>query len=229
MGASGGDGALTVSINRECSWNAKASVDWITLTSTATGQGGATINFRVAPNPTASTRVGGIGVNDRKVDVTQIGSPCTLTISRTSDAIGATGGKRTILVTAGPSCAWTAKSNASWITVSGGASGIGNGSVTIDVAANTGLERSGTVLIAGQMYTLTQSAAGAPGPTCTFSLASASQSVGAAGGPISATVLAGGGCQWTASSHAPWLTITAGASGAGDGTVEIRVGANGSS
>jgi hypothetical protein len=229
MGASGGDGALTVDVNRECSWTAKPDVDWITLTSTPTGQGGATVSFRVAANPTASSRRGGIGVNDRRVDVTQAGAPCTYSLSRTSDAIDATGGKRAILVTAGPSCPWTAKSNASWITVTGGASGTGNGTVSIDVAPNTGLERSGTVAIAGQIYTLSQTAAGAPVPECTFSLSSASQSIGAAGGPVSLTVLAGGGCAWTAASHAPWLTITAGTSGAGDGAVQISVAANGSS
>ena len=229
MGASGGDGTLTIAVNRECSWTAKPDVDWISLTSTATGQGGATINFRVAANPTPSSRRGGIGVNDHRVDVTQAGSPCTYSLSRTSDAIDATGGKRAILVTAGPSCPWTAKSNAAWVTITGGASGTGNGTVSIDVAPNTGLERSGTVAIAGQIYTLLQTAAGAPGPDCTFSLSSASQSAGAAGGPVSVTVLAGGGCEWTATSHAPWLTITAGASGAGDRAVQITVAANGSS
>ena len=229
MGASGGDGALTIAVNRECAWTAKPDVDWITLTSTATGQGSATVTFRIGANPAASTRRGGIAVNDRRVDVTQAGAPCTYSLSRTNDAIDATGGRRTILVTGGPSCAWTAKSNVPWITVSAGASGTGNGTVTIDVAPNTGLERSGTVAIAGQIYTLSQTAAGAPGPACTFSLSSMSQSVGAAGGPIPLTVLAGGGCQWTAASHAPWLAITAGASGAGDGTVEITVAANSAS
>ena len=229
MAASGGDGTLAIAVNRECSWTAKSDADWITVTSTPTGQGGATVSFRVAANPTASSRRGGIGVNDRRVDVTQAGAPCTYSLSRTSDAIDATGGKRAILVTAGPSCPWTAKSNASWITVTGGASGTGNGTVSIDVAPNTGLERSGTVAIAGQIYTLSQTAAGAPVPECTFSLSSASQSIGAAGGPVSLTVLAGGGCAWTAASHAPWLTITAGTSGAGDGAVQISVAANGSS
>ncbi len=229
MGASGGDGALTIAVNRECSWTARPDVDWITLTSTPTGQGGATINFRVAANPASSSRRGSIGVNDHRVDVTQAGSPCTYSLSRTSDAIDAAGGNRAILVTAGASCPWTAKSNAAWITITGGASGTGNGTVSIDVAPNTGLERSGTVVIAGQIYTLSQTAAGAPVPECTFSLSSTSQSIAAAGGPVSLTVLAGGGCEWTATSHAPWLTITAGASGAGDGTVGITVAANGSS
>ena len=140
--------------------------------------------------------------------------------------IDAAGGQRAILVTAGSSCPWTAKSNAAWITISGGASGTGNGTVSIDVAPNTGLERSGTVAIAGQIYTLSQTAAGAPVPECTFSLSLTSQSIGAAGGPVSLAVLAGGGCAWSATANVPWLSITAGASGSGNGTVQFSVAAN---
>ena len=71
----------------------------------------------------------------------------------------------TVSVTAAAgSCAWTAVSNTSWIDVTGGASGVGNGTVTYSVAANTtGVERAGTMTIAGATFTVTQ----APGPpTC---------------------------------------------------------------
>jgi hypothetical protein len=37
------------------------------------------------------------------------------------------------------------------------------------------------------------------------------------------TVSAPAGCSWTASSHAPWLIITSGASGSGNGTVTYTV------
>src|SRR5262249_13229680 len=78
-------------------------------------------------------------------------------------------------------------------------------------------------------YTLSQLAAGAPPPACTFALSSASESVGATGGPISVGVSTNSGCNWTATSQAPWITITTGASGAGDGTVRLSVIANRSS
>ena len=44
----------------------------------------------------------------------------------------------------------TPVSNVSWITVTGGASGSGNGTVSYSVAANTGPERTGTLTVAGQ-------------------------------------------------------------------------------
>src|SRR5208283_1798005 len=65
-------------------------------------------------------------------------STCSYVLSATSASPAATGGPVTVTVTAGSGCAWTAVSNATWITVSAGASGTGNGSVTLQIAANTG-------------------------------------------------------------------------------------------
>ena len=64
---------------------------------------------------------------------------------------GATG--QTFQVLTSPGCAYTAISNASFLTITGGASGSGNGSVTYDVAANSGPARSGTITAAGQTFT----------------------------------------------------------------------------
>jgi hypothetical protein len=40
------------------------------------------------------------------------------------------------------------------------------------------------------------------------------------------TVTAAGGCQWAASSNAPWLTVASGSSGNGSGTVKVDAAAN---
>ena len=47
-------------------------------------------------------------------------------------------------------CAWTTTSNASWISITSGASGSGNGAVSFSVTANTGAARTGTLTIAGR-------------------------------------------------------------------------------
>jgi predicted ATPase len=45
----------------------------------------------------------------------------------------------------------------SWITITAGANGTGNGTVTFSIAANTtGAQRTGTLTIAGRTYTVTQ-------------------------------------------------------------------------
>ena len=73
-------------------------------------------------------------------------------ISPTS-AVG--GSNATVYVSCG-CCTWTAVSNASWITVTGGSSGNGNGTVSYSVAANTGSQRSGTITIGGKTFTVYQ-------------------------------------------------------------------------
>jgi len=68
-----------------------------------------------------------------------------------------TGSSSTItLGTSTSPCSWTATSNAAWITITGGSSGTGNGTVTYNVAANTGAVRTGTITIAGQTFTVIQ-------------------------------------------------------------------------
>ena len=84
-------------------------------------------------------------------------TPCSFTVSPTSQTVAAAGGGANVGVTAGSGCGWTATSNVSWITVTGGSSGSGNGTVTYTVAANTSTtSRSGTLTVAGQTVTVTQ-------------------------------------------------------------------------
>ncbi len=67
----------------------------------------------------------------------------------------------TVTVGASASCAWTAVSNASWLTVTSGASGSGTATVGYTVAANnTGISRTATLAIGGVGYTITQASAG---------------------------------------------------------------------
>jgi hypothetical protein len=89
---------------------------------------------------------------------TDCGGTCTYSISPTSATYAASGGSGTVTVTAGAGCAWTASSNASFITVTSGASGSGSGSVGYSIAANTlTTSRTGTLTVAGQTFTVTQS------------------------------------------------------------------------
>jgi hypothetical protein len=80
---------------------------------------------------------------------------CSYTLSPTSSSFTAIGGTGNITVTATDGCPWVAKSSASWITVSSGGSGTGNGTVNYSVAANSGVLLSGTIAIAGQTFLIT--------------------------------------------------------------------------
>ena len=93
--------------------------------------------------------------------------PCTYAISPASQSFSSSIGTGTVTVTAGTGCIWTASVTPgdSWITITSGSSGSGNGSVGYSVTANTGIARTGTMTIAGQTFTVNQNAGA---PTCTL-------------------------------------------------------------
>ncbi|MCX6997066.1 MAG: hypothetical protein NTV49_08260, partial [Kiritimatiellaeota bacterium] len=95
-------------------------------------------------------------------------APCSFTIDPTSAHYPASGGAGSVAITASSgSCGWTAVSNDAWIGVSpASASGTGTGTVSYTVAVNgASVIRTGTVTVAGLVFTVYQAAADtAPGP-----------------------------------------------------------------
>jgi Zn-dependent metalloprotease len=85
---------------------------------------------------------------------------CTFSINPTSASFAAAGGTASVTVTKAAGCTWSATSNSSFITITSGTPGSGNGTVNYSVAANTGTARTGTMTIAGQTFTVTQAGAG---------------------------------------------------------------------
>jgi sugar lactone lactonase YvrE len=81
---------------------------------------------------------------------------CVSVLNPSSATVPAAGGAFTTPVTATAGCGWTAVSNAAWITITSGASGSGSGTVGYTAAADTGTQRTGTITIAGQTFTVTQ-------------------------------------------------------------------------
>ncbi len=127
---------------------------------------------------------------------------CTFTLSSAGQPFGAAASTGSVNVAAASGCSWTAASNARWITIAS-AAGSANGAVVFNVSANPGALRSGTLLIAGQTYTVTQSA-GAVGPSPLTIASAGSLPTGAAGGLYSITLVAAGG-------QPPYSWIIAGA------------------
>ncbi|HSE63978.1 MAG TPA: BACON domain-containing protein [Thermoanaerobaculia bacterium] len=92
------------------------------------------------------------------------GPSCTYTVGAASPAsFGPAGGTGTATVATQAGCSWTAVSNSPFVTITSGASGTGNGTVTFSVAANaSGTSRNATLTVAGETLAITQSGA-APG------------------------------------------------------------------
>lgn len=107
----------------------------------------------------ASLQYEGAYIDNVVIKKTTAAPACTFTLNPASASPSAAGGAGTVAVTASSgSCVWTASSSASWISITGGASGTGSGTVSYSVQANTGAQRTGTLLIAGQSFTVTQAA-----------------------------------------------------------------------
>ena len=150
-------------------------------------------------------------------------TPCTYTLSSTSLTFLPAGGTATIGVTAPAHCTWTAASDRDWLTVTSGANGTGNGQVVVAASANpTTVVRTGSLTIGGQVVTVREDGL-AP---CSVTLAPAGATYGPNGGTGNLTVSSPSHCAWTAVSNAPWLVVTAGAQGLGNGLVSYAVDRN---
>ena len=205
-----------------CAWTATPNGSWITIASGGSGTGSGNITYVLDANTTSNQRTGTITAGGQTFTITQAGTvPCTYSISPPSGGFTASGGTSNIVVSTISGCSWTASSPVLWITFST-TNGTGNGMVTYTVAANTNtLGRSATLTVAGLPCLVSQL-----GAACSFALNPSSLSVPATNGTSSTAIVAGPGCSWSATSTASWLTITAGTSGTGSGSVVFTYAAN---
>ena len=147
---------------------------------------------------------------------------CTYTVSSTAVTIGAAGGPGSVTVSSGSSCAWTGRSDVTWITATSGTSGTGPGTFSFIVAAAADSSvRTGTLTVAGQSVLVSQQ-----GQACSYSVSPSGMSFGASGGSTSFTVSTASVCSWAVTASASWLSVTSGASGTGSSAVSYSVAAN---
>ncbi len=84
------------------------------------------------------------------------GGSCTYGITPATRNFTGAGGSGTINVSTQSGCTWGAFESSSWISITSGSSGSGSGTVTYQVAANTGEPRSAIIVAAGRSHTVTQ-------------------------------------------------------------------------
>lgn len=207
--AAGETGSISVVAPSGCEWTAQSSASWITL-SPAKASGNGTVSFTAQAN-SGARREANFQIAGQLVQVEQLAAGCVYLISPQNAAFQPAGGTGNVAVTARSDCSWTATSNAPWIQVTSGASGQGSGTVSYTVQANSGANRTATVLIAGQTFTVTQG-------SCTYAINPTMVNLGSGGATgAMVIVMATAGCSWTARSNDSWITITAPGSGTGDG------------
>lgn len=229
VSASGGGGTLTVSTNRECTWEAASESEWLTL-SGRTGQGDATLTYTAASNPQPAVRRGGLVVNGVRSEITQAAADCDLALASSVAAIGPEGGPVSVGVTGIAGCSWTTVSQAPWVRVASGGTGHGNGNgrVDLEVDVNDGEARTGTVTIAGRQFTVAQGAAPpvtAPVAGCTYNVPS-TIAVAASGGAAAIPVVTTAACTWSAVADVDWVVVAPPVSRQGPASVVLTVAAN---
>lgn len=219
VAAIGGTGSFT--ITTACQWAAATTAPWLTITSAASGTGTATLSFRAEPNPSPAQRTGSITIGGTAFLVTQDATGCVLEISSSAVEVPSAGGGGSFEVSSTTGCNWTAVANVPWITIVSGASGNANATLSFTAAPNTTPgTRTGVITVGNRTFTVTQ-----PGAACELSIAPTSNT-NIPSNAFQGTIAITSTCQWTAQSSVPWITITTGASGTGNGQVDYSIPAN---
>lgn len=234
--STGGSGSLNVIAGGSCSWTASSSASWIIVTSGGNGIGNGSVNYSVSANAGSGSRTGNVTIAGQAFTVTQTGTggqTCNYTITPISQSFDASAGEGTITMTVESACNWTVSTDESWISVTSGSNGIGNGTVNYAVSANSGASsRTGTIALGGKIFTVTQSGEG--GQTCRYAMDPTFQTFGASGGTGIVTIAAPDGCSWKAEPQTffgislyPWIKVTSG-DGSGNGIAIFAVDPNAS-
>ena len=95
--------------------------------------------------------------------VTQDGSPDNISLSAYSATVASAASDGRITVTTGDVCNWSATTDVSWIQITFGATGTGNGGISYHLLENTAAsQRAGGIHVGALTYTITQQAPAAP-------------------------------------------------------------------
>jgi hypothetical protein len=217
VGAAASANTIQVTSAQGCGWSATSGAPWIALGDSSSGSGNGQVPFTVTAN-SGPARQGTLSVGGRTISVAQA-SGCTYTVTPPSQDVAPTGGSGTASISTGAGCPWSASSSAAWITI-GATSGTGPAQVPLTVAPNNEPPRTGTITVASTVLTVNQ------GSPCEWVLLPPDHKFGASGGNGNVLVIVTGACTWTAKSDVAWITLTAGASGAGNGLVQFVAAAN---
>lgn len=217
----GGNGAITVTVDAGVSWTARANCDWLSV-SPSSGTSSGSVTYTVAAySGGVTTRTGSITVAGRTFSVSQTGTDVAIVPDAVTRDYNA--GVFEVEVAALSSTSWTVAPEATWISVVDSGYGYGNSTILVAVGENPSVAaRTGTVRIGSKTLTVTQK--GMINPTLAITPTEAEASpVGAYG---NVAVYATPDATWTAESLSPWITISEGTSGAGNGNIKYVAAAN---
>jgi hypothetical protein len=158
--AASGSGAIGITTQDGCAWNAVSNASWLSVGASASGAGTLAYSYAASSGP---ARNGTITVGGIAFSVSQA-SGCTYALSASSASVPAEGASGSTTLSTASACPWSAVSSAGWITVTSASTGTGGATIGYAVAANTGAARSSNLTIGGQTFLVSQAAATAIAP-----------------------------------------------------------------
>jgi hypothetical protein len=218
----GGSGSLGVAAAANCTWIASSDQPWVTFTGTPFGTGNGTVNYTVASNA-GGPRTARVYVGSSSYTINQGHGGCTFTVN-SPQSIGVDGGSGTgTVIGNAANCAWSIPNlnPASWIAITPPGSGIGDAYFAFTVAPNPNVtvSRSVTFVVAGQPFTVIESA-------CAYTANPAY--IRDDSNALSAAIYVNttSRCPRTAISADSWLQIDPTSIGTGEGLVKISAASN---
>ncbi len=148
---------------------------------------------------------------------------CTFAISPSSASFPTSGGSGSVSITTQAGCNWGTSASASWITINSG-SGIGSGTMRYTVSPNTGITRSDSLTVAGNVFTVSENGSAA------YIITSSAGSGGTISPSGQVSVPAGGGQTFTITPNSGYKVANVNVDGVSKGSITSytfsSVGAN---
>jgi len=117
-----------------------------------------TVTTKAVSSSTPAEITAKLGSNSENFTVTlNPASTCAYSLSTNGSTVSSSAGSGSFNVVTSSGCSWSVTNNSTFITITAGSSGTGNGTVSYSFTANSGAGRIGTLTIATQTFTVTQS------------------------------------------------------------------------
>jgi len=224
--ASSSSSSISVDTDSICNWTATSNNSWITITSGNSYSGDSTVNYTIAENTSTQSRTGTLTIAGQTFTINQAGASisCSYSTSPINRSHNSGANSNTISIySSSPNCDWIATSDSSWINITEGENGSGNGTVYYSIPENlSAQDRIGNITIANQTFRITQS-----GASCSYSISPTNHAHTAIAGDGNIQVYTSpSNCDWTVMDNRSWITITSSNTGSGRGSVSYTVSDN---
>ena len=208
---------LLASPSRSVGAVSDGSGNYLTIPTPAGTYSATAATSTAASNP---ANVAIVGDTTSRLDMVVWSASDPVILNPASLSSGPAGGAGSFAITTTPSnLAWTASTASAWIQLGSTTSGTGAGTLNFTIAPNAETAtRSGTILVNGVAFRITQTAA-----TGTVTPSPTSLNVAATG--VSGTIQVTGSGDWVAASQASWITLSSN-TGSGNGSFGYTIAAN---